>query len=185
MFVNLVSRITEALMRFPFVSLWLSLDRCPLAASVNYGCGGVGLIPVLMCTDRWPCWDVNNCPAIPPSLTGRWTHSQDKGIAPCALPLATAQSTTNNARTETSPDKNKIAFGLRNSRQQFVPGGSKATWCVLIQSIHPQLTKIPPWSTATEVLKAMKTLQHKSRFKMHRLWNTLSMKSFKVFILYK
>lgn len=47
-------------MWFPSVSLWWSLDRCPLAPLVNYGCGPGGrLIPALMCTDRWAKEEVN------------------------------------------------------------------------------------------------------------------------------
>lgn len=93
MIVNWVSWSTDALMWFPSVSLWLSLDRCPLVPLVNYGCGaGGGLIPVLMCTDRQAHEEVNK-PFHPSS--GYMLRNR---TPPCALIIHSNRTVSQNRR---------------------------------------------------------------------------------------
>lgn len=123
-------------MWFPSVSLWWSLDRCPLVPLVNYGCGPGGrLIPALMCTDRWAKEEVN-----------KPFHPSSGCTLRRRMPLCALIIHSNRTVTVTTDDS------------QFISQGHGASPCVGIQSIQ---TPAPPRPTS-EILRTIKLVRHMS-----------------------
>lgn len=124
-------------MWFPSVSLWWSLDRCPLVPLVNYGCGPGGrLIPALMCTDRWAKEEVNK-PFHPSSgCTLR------RRMPLCALIIHSNRTVSHNRRQP-----------IHFSR----PWSISMCWNSINTNPHPA----PPRPTS-EILRTIKLVRHMS-----------------------